>query len=190
MYGLRISPMPRATVLKLEIQLQTTSGLRGELCPEIDNREKEVVDTLSESVKDVIQILISEFKRSMSINATFVFKDSDIVETLSTIYDKYVVVPADKSRNNIVSFCKKHHIDCLMILLVLDCSEGNPTHTATMLPKEEIIDNHKPVLSSCGLSMKDEKYNLPSLLDTKIIKVSIHTTLYNRSCQVLHQASF
>ena len=45
MYGLRISPMPRATVLKLEIQLQTTLG---ELCQEIDNREKEVVDTLSE----------------------------------------------------------------------------------------------------------------------------------------------
>ena len=44
MYGLRISPMPRATVLKLEIQLQTTLGL----CGEIDNREKEVVDTLSE----------------------------------------------------------------------------------------------------------------------------------------------
>ena len=46
MYGLRISPI--ATVLKLEIQLQTTLGLCGELCQEIDNREKEVVDTLSE----------------------------------------------------------------------------------------------------------------------------------------------
>ena len=83
----------------------------------MDNREKEVVDILSEYVKTVrslIQIRISKFKRSMSIKATFVFNYSYVVETLSTIYDTYVVVPVDKARNKIVSFCEeKHHIDCL-----------------------------------------------------------------------------
>jgi hypothetical protein len=34
--------------------------------------------------------------------ATSVLKDSDLTETMSTIHEKYVVFPADKTRNNIV----------------------------------------------------------------------------------------
>ena len=36
----------------------------------------------------------------------------------------------------------------LMIELGLDISQRNPTYTATTQSKEEIIDNHKSVLSS------------------------------------------
>ena len=32
----------------------------------------------------------------MSTKATSVFKDSGVVETMSTIHNKYVIVPADK----------------------------------------------------------------------------------------------
>ena len=39
----------------------------------------------------------------------------------------------------------------------------NPTYTATMLSKREIVDHHMSVLSSFGLSMTDEEYDLPSL---------------------------
>ena len=39
---------------------------------------------------------------SMSTKATFVLNDSDLTETMSTIHEKYVVFPADKTRNNIV----------------------------------------------------------------------------------------
>jgi len=56
-------------------------------------REKEEVTSLSEwasAVRSLIQIPISKPK------------DPDVAETLSTIHDKYVVVPADKAPNNIV----------------------------------------------------------------------------------------
>jgi hypothetical protein len=33
----------------------------------------------------------------MRTKATSVFKDPDVTETMSSIHDKYVVVPADKS---------------------------------------------------------------------------------------------
>jgi hypothetical protein len=36
----------------------------------------------------------------MSTKATSVFKDTGVAETLSTIHDKYVVVPADNIRSN------------------------------------------------------------------------------------------
>ena len=36
----------------------------------------------------------------MSTKATYVFKDPEVAETLSTIHNQYVVVPADKVPNN------------------------------------------------------------------------------------------
>ena len=63
-------------------------------------QENEEGDTLSEWAKAVcslIQIRIRKLKRPISAKATYVFKDADVTETLSTIHDKYVVVPADKA---------------------------------------------------------------------------------------------
>ena len=129
-------------------------------------REKEdEIDTLSEWVKAVrslIQIRISKLKGHMSTNAKSIFKDPEVIETLSTIHDKYVVVPADKAPNNIIFVCKKHYIDCLIAELGIE-SNGNPTYTATTLSKEEIINNHKSVISSFGLDINSKSCDLPSL---------------------------
>ena len=62
--------------------------------------------------------------------------------------------------------CKLHYIDCLIKHvkeLGIYNSLGNPTYTHTALTKEEILDNHKSVLCSFGISTKDEKLDLPSL---------------------------
>ena len=93
--------------------------------------------------------------------------------------DKYVVVPADKAQNNIVFVCKtfyfhyytwqicrrtsrqspKQHfivcktiyIQCLLSELDVENNSSDKTFTATTLSKEEIVENHKSVLSSFGL---------------------------------------
>jgi len=65
--------------------------------------------------------------------------------------------------NNIVFVCKSHDIDCLIKELGIDNSLGNPTYTPTTLTKEEILDNHRSVLCSFGISTKDEELDLPSL---------------------------
>jgi hypothetical protein len=46
----------------------------------------------------------------------------------------------------------------------IDNSLGNPTYTPTTLTKEEILDNHRSVLCSFGISTKDEKLDLPPLI--------------------------
>jgi hypothetical protein len=65
----------------------------------------------------------------------------------------------------------------------LDISQGDPTYTATMLSKEEIIDNHMSVLSSFGLAVLNEDYDPPLLyvLHTKITQVFTHTNLEHQS---------
>ena len=48
-------------------------------------------------------------------------------------------------------------------MIGFDNSLVNPTYTPTTLTNEEILDNHKSVLFSFGISTKDEGLDLPSL---------------------------
>ena len=61
------------------------------------------------------------------------------------MYDKYVVVPADKTLNNM---CKSHHIDCLITELGIANTLDNRTYTPMTLTKEEILDNDRPAFCS------------------------------------------
>jgi hypothetical protein len=63
----------------------------------------------------------------------------------------------------LIILCKSHYIDCLIKELGIDNSLGNPVYTPTTLTKEEILDNHRSVLCSFGISNKDEELDLPSL---------------------------
>ena len=83
-------------------------------------------------------------------------EECGVVKHLSLLHDKYVIVSVDKAPNNIVFVCKSHYIDCLIKELGIDNSLGNPT-------KEEILDSHRSVLCSFGISTKDDELDLPSL---------------------------
>jgi hypothetical protein len=62
-----------------------------------------------------------------------------------------------------VFVCKSHHIDCLIKELGIDNSLGNLTNTSTTHTKEKILDHHRSVFCSFGISTKDEELDLPSL---------------------------
>jgi hypothetical protein len=99
----------------------------------------------------------------MSTRSKSIFKDPNVAKHLYLLHDKYVIVSADKAPNNIVFVCKSHYIDCLIKELGIDNSVGNPTYTPTTITKEEILDNHRSILYSFGISTKDEELDLPSL---------------------------
>ena len=98
----------------------------------------------------------------MDTPSTSIVRDPNVAYNLSLLHDKYVIVSADKAPNNIVVVCKLHYIDCLIKELGIDNSLGNPTYTPTTFTKEEILDNHRSVLCSFGISTKDEELDLPS----------------------------
>ena len=81
---------------------------------------------------------------------------------MSTIHDKYVVVPADKAQNNIVFVCKTFYTQCLLSEVDVENNSSDKTYNATTLSKEEIVEDHKSVLSSFGHSTKDDVYVLDS----------------------------
>ena len=119
----------------------------------------------------------------MSTRSTSIFKDPNVAKHLSLLHDKYVIVPADKVPNNIVFVCKSHYIDCLIKELGIDNSLGNPTYTPTTHTKEQILDNHRSVVCSFGISTKDEELDLPSLYWIP----KLHNCWV---CQMLNETSF
>jgi hypothetical protein len=122
----------------------------------------------------------------MSTRSTSIFKYPNVAKHLFLPHDKYVIVSADKAPDNIVCVCKSHYIDCLIKELGIDNSLGNPTYAPTTLTKEEILDNHRSVLCSFGISTKDEELDLPSLYWIP----KLQTALYCWVCQMLHETSF
>ena len=60
------------------------------------------------------------------------------------------------------------------------------TYTLTTPTKEEILDNHRSVLCSFGISTKDEELDILY----RITQVSFQTALYCWVSQMLHETSF
>ena len=118
-------------------------------------------------MRSLIQIRIKKLNGSINIHATSIFKDPNVTKHVSYLHEKYIVVSVDKSINKIFFVCKTHYINCLINelgLLGIENSLGNSTYTLTTLSQEEILDNHRYVLCSFGISTKDKKkLDLPSL---------------------------
>jgi hypothetical protein len=55
-----------------------------------------------------------------------VFKDQEAVNCLSSLHDKYVIVPADKASNNIVFVCKSYYFEWLIKELGINSNASNP----------------------------------------------------------------
>ena len=94
----------------------------------------------------------------MNTRSTPIFKDPIIIKHPFLPHDNYVIVSADKASNNIVFVCKLHYVDSLIKELGIENSLGNPTYTTTTLTKEEFLDNHRHVLCSFGISIKDNNW--------------------------------
>ena len=83
--------------------------------------------------------------------------------TYSTFLTNMLLSPQIKPQTTSFLCVKLIKINCLINELGIYNSLGNPTYTLTILTKEEILDNHRSVLCSFGISSKDDELDLPSL---------------------------
>ena len=123
-------------------------------------QEEEETNSLSEWVKSFRSVLkrrVSKLQYKMSSKATPVLNNKTVASSLSSLHDKYVVVPVDKASNNNAFVCKTYYINCLG----LNNNKGNPTYTLTTLSKEEVINNHKSVLQSFRIKTASDFPSLP-----------------------------
>jgi len=99
----------------------------------------------------------------MSTKVRPIFNDKNVVDNLTDLHGKYVVVPAEKASNNIVFVCKTYYTDCLVKELGINNNTVNPTYIPTSFSKDETLSSHKSVISSFVLSIKDNYVDLPYL---------------------------
>ena len=131
-------------------------------------REKEQepeVESLSDwvrTIRSLVQGRIANLRKHTYKRPKSVFNDHEALDCLSSLQDKYVIVPADKASNNIVFVCKAHYLNCLIKELGIDKdTPGNTTYKRTTFDKDEILNNHKSFMSSLNINTKCE--DLPYL---------------------------
>ena len=124
------------------------------------------LDILSEWVKSFKHLLkrrIYMVSRSVNTKPDSIFDDEIVSRQLANLHDRFVIVPADKASNNVVFICKTYYYSCLQKELIDNNDVDSSTYQRTDFTKEEILVNHRSVLTSFGVNTQDENVDLPSL---------------------------
>ena len=90
-----------------------------------------------------------------------VFADQEVIDQLNNLYDKFVLVPADKAANNVVLICRTYYYQCLVKELGIGERKNKSTYERTMFSKEDILNNHKSVIKSFNITLNDKNLDLP-----------------------------
>ena len=102
---------------------------------------EEFVDWKRKILQEVDNKTIS-LKHRIKIQKTNpVLKQDTVIEYLSELYEKYVLVPTDKAANNIAIICKKYYVTVILKEIgILDA--GNETYEKINKNQEEVMIQH------------------------------------------------
>jgi endo-alpha-1,4-polygalactosaminidase (GH114 family) len=66
------------------------------------------------AIRSLVQGRNHKLKNYVNSRPKSVFKDQEAAKCLSSLHDKYGIVPAAKASNNIVFVCKSYYFECLI----------------------------------------------------------------------------
>jgi hypothetical protein len=125
------------------------------------------LESLSDWVRTIMSLVqgrIYKLKNCVNSRLMSVFKHQEAVMCVSSIHDKYVIVPADKASNNIVFVCKSYYFECLIKELVINSNtSSNTTYKPTSFDKDEILVNHRSFMTSSNIPSGKKSENVPYL---------------------------
>jgi hypothetical protein len=91
--------------------------MRNHLTETLEVDQDPELESLSDwvrTIRSLVQGRIHKLKNCVNSRPKSVFKDQEAVKCLSSLHDKYVIVPVDKASNNIVFVCKSYYFECLI----------------------------------------------------------------------------
>ena len=125
------------------------------------------IESLSDwvgTIGSLIQGWIRKLKNCVNSRTKSVFKDQEAVKCISSLHDKYVIVPVDKASNNIVFVCKSYYYECLIKEIgINNNTSGNTACKPTSFDKDEILANHRSCMTSLNIPFGKESEDLPYL---------------------------
>jgi hypothetical protein len=126
--------------------------------------------------KTLNSFLVFKYRLRSTINTIFEFLRTVARETslnmpkellealLSSLHDKYIIVPADKASKNIVFVCKSYYFECLIKELGINSNtSSNTTYKPISFDKDEILANHRSFMTSLSIPSSKESEVLPYL---------------------------
>ena len=127
-----------------------------------DSKENFELDTLSEWIKSISDVLERRIQRlkSIKIRHESIFNDPNVVRELIRLHESFVIVPADKVSNNCIFVCKKY---CVVIPIEepgLHLLPGNHTYNLKKFLHQRFLDNHKSIIIAFGIQTHDEELDL------------------------------
>ena len=128
--------------------------------------ELSVLSSWKEMVKGHIEERISKLKQNFKQLTDKVLQNAEVKACLSDLHNKYVFIPTEKARNNIIIICKWYYIETLIKELGLDnCSTptGNSTYISCQMSSEDIVNTHDTFMKSIGVELSDDNKRLPYL---------------------------
>ena len=117
-------------------------------------------------LKELVTDRISDLKGHFKSPKCKVLDQPDVKDTLHKLQINYVLVPADKTANNVIIVCKKFYIDTLVKELgINNVNISNPTCIHINDSFETIVKSHNQfiTITSVRLVMSEEDQNLPYL---------------------------
>ena len=124
------------------------------------------VDTLLEWIKSFAVVLMRRIRRlqhSVNTSHESIFCYPDVVRGLSRLHENLVIVPADKASYNYTFVFKRHYVSIWAVEPGLNSFPGNPIYYLTDYSASEVLDNHKPVVTSFGIETSDDELDLPCI---------------------------
>ena len=116
------------------------------------------------TIRSLVQGRIHKLKNWVNSRPKSVFKDQEAVKCLSSLHDKYVIVPVEKASNNIVFACKSYYFECLIKEIgINNNTSSNTTCKPTSHDKDEILANNRSFLTSLNIPSGKESEDLPNL---------------------------
>jgi hypothetical protein len=106
------------------------------------------------TIRSLVQGRIHKLKIFVNSRPKSVFKDQEAVKCLSSLHDKYVIVPAEKASNNIVFVCKSYYFDCLLKELGINSNTSSNTSFVEQVDDPAMYLSLHGVLWSLGIQYK------------------------------------
>ena len=133
----------------------------------LSKREQVDLKYLSEwkdHLKKLVTDRISNLKGHFKSPKCKILDQPDVKDTLHKLQTNYVLVPANKTANNVIIVCKNYYVDTLVKELgINNVKISNPTYIPIDDSFETIVKSHNQFIASVGLEMSEEDQNLPYL---------------------------
>ena len=131
-----------------------SSNYKYEACGHIRDWEKTVHEYIDERVRFLKQRRLNKRKKQVLIIRNKVHLDS-----LNSLHEKYVLVPADKAASNVIVVCKKYYLDVVI-------KELNSTKTYVKVNNESVnvVSRHLDYMVKNGVDVSPAQEELPSFL--------------------------